>query len=276
MCLSIRKRFTYTNIAMTLALVFAMSGGAYAASKYLITSTKQISPKVLKTLKGANGKNGAAGANGANGAQGLAGAAGAKGETGAAGSPGAGAAGAKGETGATGATGPPGPFTPTLPSKKTETGTWTYSVSGGPKLCVPEAENQPTVTPTSGACGTGYNLSVAGAGLVLSTISFTFPLAGALDATHVHYIGGSGTANAECPGTVETPEAKPGNLCVYQGAAVGVKNVSNEAEAEIFPVTVGPAVVAGGKPGASPSGAGIIFTAEGRGIGWGSYAVTEL
>jgi hypothetical protein len=43
----LRTRFTYANIAATLALVFAMSGGAYAASRVLITSTKQISPKVL-------------------------------------------------------------------------------------------------------------------------------------------------------------------------------------------------------------------------------------
>ncbi len=60
-----RKRFTYANVASTLALVFAMTGGAYAADKVLITSTKQISPKVLTALKGKNGKNGT------NGAQGL-------------------------------------------------------------------------------------------------------------------------------------------------------------------------------------------------------------
>jgi hypothetical protein len=34
-----------------LALVFAMSGGAYAASRYVITSTKQISLEVLESLK---------------------------------------------------------------------------------------------------------------------------------------------------------------------------------------------------------------------------------
>lgn len=44
----IRNRMIYANVAMTVALVFAMSGGAYAASRYMITSTKQISPKVLK------------------------------------------------------------------------------------------------------------------------------------------------------------------------------------------------------------------------------------
>ena len=36
----IRKRLTYANVAMTLALVFAMTGGAFAAKHYVITSTK--------------------------------------------------------------------------------------------------------------------------------------------------------------------------------------------------------------------------------------------
>ena len=74
----IRRRFTYANVAVTLALVFAMTGGAYAAKRYVITSTKQISPTVLKRLAGKGGPAGA------NGAQGPAGAAGAKGENGAA------------------------------------------------------------------------------------------------------------------------------------------------------------------------------------------------
>lgn len=46
----IRRGLTYTNVTVTLALVFAMTGGAYAASKYLITSTTQISPRVLSQL----------------------------------------------------------------------------------------------------------------------------------------------------------------------------------------------------------------------------------
>jgi hypothetical protein len=69
----IRKRFTYANIVATLALVFAMSGGALAASKYLITSTKQISPKVIKKLKGKagpSGKEGPAGKEGQKGERG--------------------------------------------------------------------------------------------------------------------------------------------------------------------------------------------------------------
>ena len=62
-----RRRLSYANVTATLALVFAMSGGAMAANHYLITSTKQINPKVLKKLTGKTGKTGANGANGANG-----------------------------------------------------------------------------------------------------------------------------------------------------------------------------------------------------------------
>lgn len=68
-----RKRFTYANVVATLALVFAMSGGALAASKYLISSTKQISPKVLKQLKGNAGPTGSTGPAGPAGKEGAAG-----------------------------------------------------------------------------------------------------------------------------------------------------------------------------------------------------------
>jgi len=68
-----RKRLTYANVTATLALVFAMSGGAMAANSYLINSTKQINPKVLKKLKGNAGKTGAPGTGGAAGATGATG-----------------------------------------------------------------------------------------------------------------------------------------------------------------------------------------------------------
>lgn len=87
------KRITYANVAATLALVFSMSGGALAASHYLISSPKQISPKVLKKLKGNAGAKGAAGTPGAQGLQGIQGAkgeTGAKGEQGGRGNPGTG------------------------------------------------------------------------------------------------------------------------------------------------------------------------------------------
>src|SRR5580693_2781738 len=150
----IRKRLTYANVALTLALVFAMSGGAYAASRDVITSTKQISPKVLKALAGkpgATGAQGPAGAAGAQGAQGPAGAAGSQGPAGTAGVKGE--KGEKGEKGASGTTG----FTETLPSGRTEMGVWSAF------LTATAAEQR-----------------------VLPAISFTIPLA---SAPVPHYIG---------------------------------------------------------------------------------------
>jgi hypothetical protein len=92
---AIQRRLTYANVAATLALVFSMTGGALAAKQYLVNSTKQINPKVLKKLEGKNGGNGATGATGPAGAAGAAGA--------------AGESGAPGPEGPEGVEGPPGP-----------------------------------------------------------------------------------------------------------------------------------------------------------------------
>ena len=94
----IRRHLSYANIVATLALLFAMSGGALAAKHYLINSTKQINPKVLKKLK-------------------------VPGKTGATGPRGVGAAGPPGATGAEGAKGPAGQsaLSP-LPSGQSESG----------------------------------------------------------------------------------------------------------------------------------------------------------
>jgi hypothetical protein len=193
----IRKRITYANVAMTLALVFAMSGGAYAANKYLITSTKQISPKVLKALKGAKGANGANGAAGAAGAAGTAGpqapagAAGAKGETGA-----AGAAGAKGETGKEGS---PWTVGGTLPKGASEKGQW----------------------------GT-FKFAQKVIYLSAVPISFTIPLKAAPEAHYIAPGEGAGEAkpapaitNGECTGTYADPGAASGNLCVFAKVVLG-------------------------------------------------------
>jgi hypothetical protein len=67
---SIRSHLSYANVVATLALVFAMSGGALAARHYLITSTRQIKPSVLKKLQGRSGKTGAAGPQGNEGSPG--------------------------------------------------------------------------------------------------------------------------------------------------------------------------------------------------------------
>ncbi len=63
----LRKHLSYANVIASLALVFSMSGAAVAANHYLIKSTKQINPKVLKKLKGSRGAQGPVGPQGATG-----------------------------------------------------------------------------------------------------------------------------------------------------------------------------------------------------------------
>jgi hypothetical protein len=239
---AIRRHMTPATVIASLALVFAMTGGAYAAGKYLITSTKQISPKVLRSLKGASGARGPAGPAGPAGA---AGAAGSAGNTGAAGAKGEnGAPGAKGENGAPGAPGKEGPtgqpWVPdnTLPSGAEETGVW-----GMTKL---------TANP--------------GAGGVQIPISFTIPLPTPLGETQVHLIeeGETGTPGAGCGGgTAEDPTAEAGNLCVYITS-------ENKAPKEVFAI----AEPATGELGAGRTGA--ILTSSGiPGLEAGSFAHGE-
>jgi hypothetical protein len=78
----IKPKLSYANVAATLALFFAMTGGALAAHHYLITSTKQISPKVVKALKGKTGKAGPTGPQGIAGKDGAAGKEGKEGKEG--------------------------------------------------------------------------------------------------------------------------------------------------------------------------------------------------
>jgi hypothetical protein len=94
------RRLSPAMVVACLALFVASAGTSIAASHYLITSTKQIKPSVLKQLKGARGPAGRS----ASPAAALPGQKGATGATGA-----QGAQGLKGDTGATGPAGPQGP-----------------------------------------------------------------------------------------------------------------------------------------------------------------------
>jgi Collagen triple helix repeat (20 copies) len=88
------RRPSPTIVIAVLALFFALGGTAVATSHYLLTSTSQIKPSVLKKLRGNAGPTGAPGVPGATGAQGPAGA--------------QGPSGPKGETGPKGEVGPKG------------------------------------------------------------------------------------------------------------------------------------------------------------------------
>jgi hypothetical protein len=87
-----------------------MTGTAFGARHYLVTSTKQISPRVIKKLRGTRGPRGPAGTAGAQGARGPVGETGPAGPAGPAGATGpSGSTGPAGPAGDPGATGPRGP-----------------------------------------------------------------------------------------------------------------------------------------------------------------------
>jgi hypothetical protein len=206
---SIRKRFTYTNVAMTLALVFAISGGAYAAGKYLITSTKQISPKVLKSLQGkvgANGSPGPAGPAGPQGPAGSQGVAGSKGETGVAGT----------SVASTESKAKIGPCKEGGSEFKASSGT-TYACNGEKGKegtfggsALPEGK---TLTGYWGASGYGETGAEEGTpGYASTAVNFALPLSVTPTA---HFIKAGETPPSQCPGTAEAPAATPGNLCVF-------------------------------------------------------------
>ena len=281
----LRTHATYANVVATLALFLAMSGGAaYAASHYLITSTKQIKPSVLSSLKGkagAAGPNGSTGAVGAQGAQGAAGPAGPAGPAGVAG--GEGKAGSPGKAllasaaseseckekgtkfevegsgksehvcnGAKGKEGPPGAIhgQEPLPEGATETGTWAF----GP------------LTRESGPAE-----EVA--------ISFPVQLAKPLESgNQVHFVKAGEAAPTDCTvehegkkvaGTLEDPVAAPGNLCVYEGQLA-------DAAFDRIARLVFEGGVTEEFPGAGKSGALIVIsmTHEPEPKGTGTWAVT--
>ena len=91
------KRPSAATAISLVALFFSLGGAGLAASRYIITSSSQIKPSVLKSLRGAKGAPGTPGAPGATGPAGVNGTAGANGINGTNGSNGApGAAGLAG------------------------------------------------------------------------------------------------------------------------------------------------------------------------------------
>lgn len=200
------------NVVAWLALFAALGGTSLAASHYIITSTKQIKPGVLKQLRG---KRGAAGAKGVTGPQ--------------------------GSPGKEGQQGPAGPFPTTLPVGQTLTGA--YNLEG-----------------TNSAAPVGSHSYAGG------VISFQFRLA-AVPA--VHFIPAKGTPPAQCPGSVGNPQARSGNLCIYE-----VESKNEEGVLAFNPSEPG------SKEGASPFGATLSLestasTKESAGFfSLGTWAVT--
>jgi len=251
-------------VVAIVALVAALAGSAYAAKKYVVTSTKQIKPSVLKELKGKEGKAGANGANGTNGTNGAKGDAGAPGKNGIDGSDGksvavtpvaggepecAGLGGAmveventppgievcNGEEGAKGEKGEPWTVNNTLPKDAVETGAWSFTALGAEE--------------------------------VGATISFSIPLMPpvpappGLEGSDVHYKTDANFGDF-CEGGLESPKVKvSGTLCVYEGTMPA--GVTREGIWKLNNAT----------PGASAAGALVVFITTGAGHGWGSWAL---
>jgi hypothetical protein len=235
-----QKLGTAGFIISIVALVAALGGGAYAASGGLSGKQKKEVEKIAKKYAGKPGSTGATGATGAPGSAGAAGAKGDKGDTG-----------NTGNTGNTGARGPEGsPWTAggTLPSEKTETGTWSANQ-------IETEEFFETHVP----------------------ISFPIPLEKAGGPTSVFFFDevevetqefGSSGCEWEVGQAESLPKATvPGTLCVFQQSG------------EIFG-TQPPAIRAPGvaTKGYGPAGAIIAITKSGAGIAvataYGVWAVT--
>ncbi len=218
---------TYANVVATLAMVFAMSGGAYAAKQYLITSTSQISPKVLKALRGKAGNAGAPGARGETGPAGAVGPAGAA-QTGAKGEPGSpGSPGNNGES-VSGKEFASSKGTCKAGGSEFKVGTTTtYACNGSPWTAGGTLPEGATETGVWGAAGMP-DPSKGANGAMTAAISFAIPLPQAPTANIVKLGEGEGEAKqnlpAGCKGNVNEPKAEAGHLCIFVGE--GTENVS--------------------------------------------------
>jgi hypothetical protein len=274
---AVRKHLSYANVVATLAVVFAMTGGAYAVTgngggfsggPSAQTASVSVHATVAKkkpALKGKpgprgpagpKGATGSAGATGATGAQGPAGAAGGKGETGTAGSPGTdGTSGTIGKSvtvkevpegepeceergGAlveqegpssgtqvcNGKEGSPWTAGGTLPKGKTETGTWGFGVTKDEDVLIPVSFPIPLPTSTENAVITpkGFPTEVKEE---CEALPLPTEKEGCLTKLK--------TQEENCPGNVEEPKAKEGDMCVY----VGRLNVKAGSSLVVKPIT---------------------------------------
>jgi hypothetical protein len=244
----IPKHLTPGTLIAFVALIFALTGGAFAAtgnssSPSHATQTAGAA-KSRSTGKSKAGPRGPAGPTGKTGATGAAGPAGPTGTPGPAGPAGAtGPQGPQGEKGDTGAEGKAGegvtgktvvPSQNTCPEGGTEfiiEGKKTYACDGkeGKPGMIHPGETLPVGASETGvwsAAGTvtlpnNQELPEEEQEKRSASISFTVPLPAEPTIKAVFLEPGE-QETSECPGTPAKPEAKTGYLCVYTGYAGGM------------------------------------------------------
>jgi len=273
-----RNKFGMPGVIAVCALVFAMLGGAYAASD----GGGNGATASAKAKKGPRGPRGPRGLKGATGAPGAPGAQGAKGDAGAAGQNGA-----PGEKGATGTTGTAGTAGKSVVVTDADEVTECVDVGG----VMVEKESEPAsakevcngedgaIGPTGptgpltselpkGITESGtWSFNGAGNGEAYVPINFPFQVGGpsgpsgtGLPGTKV-FIGTPGS-KPECTGNVQAPTAPAETLCVYVVEFSGAKLEG------VFKLDLG-------AKGTNRSGALIYFTGTtAASYGYGSWAVT--
>jgi Collagen triple helix repeat (20 copies) len=268
----LRNRFGIPGVISVIALVFAMLGGAYAASNNG-GGKATASAKAKKGPRGPRGKTGPAGPAGPAGPTGPAGANGAKGD-----------AGAKGDTGSAGSAGAPGApgknvtVTAAKPTECNELGGALVKVEGagsGIEVCNGEEGEQGekgdtgepwtaggTLPPNATETGV-WRFDAAGAGAVRVPISFTVPLSHELEegTGTYHFVGGLGNGTT-CPGNAQEPTAVSGNLCVYSSTVTPTSSFQFISD------------ISKSFEGASRPGALLNFSPGGAESASGSWAVT--
>ncbi|HEX5713833.1 MAG TPA: hypothetical protein VFX85_11010 [Solirubrobacterales bacterium] len=218
-------------VVACIALIAALGGSAIAAKSPPLNGKQKKEVEAIAKKAGKPGPQGPKGDNGANGAAGAKGDKGDKGDPGTAGTNGVSVtssaatvgecpAGGTKFTSANGTgkvcNGKDGIVIDTLPSGKTETGSWG---------ALSEAE-------------------------AIVPINWSIPLAEALDESHVHVVNGAPTT--ECPGSASEPKAEAGHLCVYVATtAFGTPTITGPFRADATEEEVFTTV----EEGASPSGA---------------------
>jgi len=279
---TLRMRFGIPGVISVIALVFAMIGGAYAASN--AGDGKGATASAKKSTKGPRGPRGAKGATGATGPAGAAGPAGAKGD--------AGAAGGAGEKGANGTNGKSIALATEPAGLNCAEGGASVEVEGTPAskkyVCNGEAgaEGEPGDpwtaggTLPSGATQTGlwaFNAASAqefsGIGAIFVPVSFPIPLSGALDEAHTVFVPPSGT-DPNCTGSLANPTAPSGYLCIYASEVVNASLGAGPGGSFKF---IAPGL---GFNQTATTGTSMLFdikegeTLPGAGVGSGTWAVT--